>query len=405
MLSEPRAGDAAILGADAAGASWAGGKGNLLIAIGAVVLTAAFAMLALHVEDQWVLGGVLAGGLAASVLAGRSGLTQRASAGFAGHNGVMNMVVTLALLATVFVFREDHFNLLMLASLLLFTVVCLGLNIQIGYCGVVNFAGAAFFGVGSYTAAVLIAHTQLPHLLVLLAGGVAAALVGSLLLMPVLRTRGHYAALVTIAFGILFRSFMEVNDTLGGPQGLKIPGMEIFGWSLKEGYEWGDSTISFYVNYVLAAAVLAALAMAITRRIERSWIGLNFDAVRIDEISASTFGINIRRWKITAFMIGNTFAGVAGAFFATMTGFIAPANFTFGDSLILLSIIVMGGLGNPWGIVPAAAIVLLLPEKLQAIQEYRFLLYAIAVILILLFRPDGLFPRGLRNYIPGWRAK
>ena len=83
----------------------------------------------------------------------------------------------------------------------------------------------------------------------------------------------------------------------------------------------------------------------------------------------------------------------------------APANFTFGDSLILISIGVMGGIGNPWAILPAAAIVLLLPEKLQAIQEYRFMLYAIAVILILLFRPDGLFPRRLRDYIPGWSAK
>ena len=378
---------------------------NLTFAVGGVALTAVFAMLVIHVENQWALLALLTGGSVAAWAAARLGVAKRADVAFSHHHRLLNLIVSCAFLSILFVFREDHFPLLMLASLLLYSVVCLGLNIQLGYCGVVNFAGAAFFGVGSYTAAVLAAHTQLPHLLILLAGGLAAASIGSLLLLPVLRTRGHYAALVTIAFGILFRTFLEVNETLGGPQGLKIPGMKIFGWSLRENIEWGDTTISFYANYVILAMILAALAFTITKRLERSWIGLNFDAVRIDETAAATFGINIPRWKITAFVIGNLFAGVAGAFFAMMTGFVAPTNFTFGDSLILISIGVMGGIGNPWAILPAAAIVLLLPEKLQAIQEYRFLLYAIAVILILLFRPDGLFPRRLRDYIPGWSAK
>lgn len=380
-------------------------KRNLAVAIGGIAVTAVFAMLVIHVENQWALLALLAGGCIAAWGAGKIGIAGRADAAFSSHHRMMNTMVLCAFAAILFVFREGHFQLLMLASMLLYAVVCLGLNIQIGYCGVVNFAGAAFFGVGSYTAAVLATQTQLPHLLVLLAGGAAAALVGSLLLLPVLRTRGHYAALVTIAFGILFRTFLEVNETLGGPQGLKIPGMKIFGWSLRENIEWGDTTISFYANYVVLAMVLAALALTITKRLERSWIGLNFDAVRIDEVAAATFGINIRRWKITAFVIGNAFAGIAGAFFAMMTGFVAPTNFTFGDSLILISIVVMGGIGNPWGILPAAAIVLLLPEKLQSIQEYRFLLYALAVILILLFRPDGLFPRRLRDFFPGWRVQ
>ena len=97
--------------------------------------------------------------------------------------------------------------------------------------------------------------------------------------------------------------------------------------------------------------------------------------------------------------------GIAGAAYGLMTGFVAPNNFTFGDSLILVSIVVLGGIGNPWGILPAAAIVLILPEKLQFIQEYRFLLYAVLVILILLFRPEGLLPRRIRNYFPGGAAR
>jgi ABC-type branched-subunit amino acid transport system permease subunit len=178
--------------------------------------------------------------------------------------------------------------------------------------------------------------------------------------------------------------------------------MQILGWKLNDGPALFGVSFSFYVNYVILAFALVAGMFILTRRIKRSWIGLSLDAVRIDETAASTFGVHIARWKITAFIIGNLFAGIAGAFFAMMTSFVAPANFTFADSLILLSIVVLGGIGNLWGILPAAAIVLLLPEKLQAIQEYRFLLYAVAVILILLFRPQGMFPRRLRSFIPGW---
>lgn len=378
---------------------------NLSLSIGGVLLTTAFAMHAMAAENQWLLLALLVGAGLAAFAASKSGIAGRAEQAFSSHHHLMHGIVLLAFVSFLAVFHEEHFALLMLSTVLLYAIVRLGLTIQTGYCGVVNFAGAAFFGIGSYTAAVLVAHTQLPHLLILLIGGIAGAAIGGLLLLPVLRTRGHYAALVTIAFGILFRTFLEVNDTLGGPQGLKVAGMKISGWSLRENIELGDITISFYANYAICALILAALAFTITKRLERSWIGLSFDAVRIDETAAATFGINIRRWKITAFMLGNGFAGVAGAFFAMMTGFVAPTNFTFGDSLILISIVVMGGLGNPWGILPAAALVVLLPEKLQAIQEYRFLLYALAVILILLFRPDGLFPRRLRSYIPGWSSK
>jgi ABC-type branched-subunit amino acid transport system permease subunit len=290
----------------------------------------------------------------------------------------------------------------MIATVLLTVVVCLGLNVQFGYGGILNFAGAAFFGTGCYTAAVLTQHTGLPHLLVIGAGGVVAAALGSLLILPVLRTRGHYAALVTIAFAILFKTFLEVNDTLGGPQGLSVSGTTLFGWSFNANIELGEDTeISFYVNYVAASLVLLIVAFGSTRRLERSWIGLAFDAIRLDEVASACFGVSIVRWRTVAFVIGNFLVGVAGALYGMMLGFIAPNNFTFGDSLIFVSIVLLGGIGNPWGVALAATIIVLLPEKLQIIQEYRFLLFALMVIAILLYRPSGLIPRGLRGYFPG----
>ncbi len=368
-----------------------------LLALAALTLTA---VLLLWVQSQTAVLILLSAVAAAVLLAARLGWLGRVQASFAGNEAVLNGAAVLAVLVVAACFHANHFALLMVATVLVYILACLGLTIQLGFAGVLNFAGAAFFGIGCYTAAVLTADTALPHLLVLLAGGLMAALIGSLLLYPVLRTRGHYAAVVTIAFALLFRTFLEVNDVLGGPQGLRVAGFDLFGWAFNDNLRLGPIKTSFYLNYVLLALLLVVLAFALVRRLERSWIGLNMDAIRLDETAAACFGIDPGRWKITAFTLGNGLAGIAGALFGMMLGFIAPANFTFADGLVMVSIVLLGGIGNPWGVVVAAVIVVVVPQKLQIIQEYRFLLYALMVILILLFRPEGLLPRELRRYLP-----
>jgi len=357
----------------------------------------------LAAERQALIIALLAVGVAAVAGAAWSGLLERVGRSFTVHENAFDGAAIVAALAIAGFFHDNHFVLLLMVTVLLYSVATLGLNVQFGYAGVVNFAGASFFGIGAYTSAVLNAQTSVTHLLGIVIGGLLAALAGSLLLLPVLRTRGHYAAVVTIAFALLFKTFLEVNDVLGGPQGMQVKGMTLFGWSFNDSIEIGGVSASFYLNYFVLSLFMLIGAFALVQRLERSWIGLNLDALRLDETAAACFGLNVARWKITAFLIGNFLIGAAGALFGMVGGFVAPNNYTFADSLILVSILLLGGIGNPWGLVLATIIVVVLPEKLQTLQEYRFFLYALMVIAVLLFRPEGLWPRPVRRYFSGWR--
>ncbi|RQO34105.1 branched-chain amino acid ABC transporter permease [Herminiimonas sp. KBW02] len=364
----------------------------------ATVLVTAYMWLFLHAESQLAIGVLIVLALVLAIVGKKTGTTQKVEQAAASRPGLARLWTVMGLLALVAAFYDSHFVLMMICAVLLYSTACMGLTLQFGFVGVANFAGAAFFGIGSYTTAVLATHTGLPQLANIAISGVVAAIIGSVLILPVLRTRGHYAALVTIAFGILFKTFIEVNDVLGGPQGLQVPGMQLFGHAFNDGFKLFGIEFSFYVSYVLLSLVICAGAFVLVKALERSWVGLSMDVVRTDETAAATFGLHIARWKVIAFTMGNLFAGIAGSVYGMMVGFIAPNNFTFSDSLLLVSIAILGGLGNPVGLIPAAIIVLMLPEKLQFIQEYRVLLYAALVIAILLFRPEGLLPRKTRLF-------
>jgi ABC-type branched-subunit amino acid transport system permease subunit len=362
----------------------------------AVFFAAAAVTTLVLIENQRLLGLALAGIAAVCFGAARFGGIAATEAAASRHPWLLRALILIAATAVLFVLRDDNFGLLMLATVLIYATVCIGLTIQMGYVGLFNFAAAAFVGTGGYTAAMLGQKGGLPDPLVLMCGGLAAVVIGSFLIFPVLRTRGHYAALATLAFGVMFNVFLDANELLGGPQGLKIPGINLFGWDFSNDLHIAGFTFSFYVNYVILTGALTALAMIVAGLLDRSWIGVWLDVVRLDETAASVFGLKIGRWKILAFTLGNFLAGLMGAVYAKMTGFIAPSNFTFGDSLVMVSIVILGGVGNRWGVLPAALIVVLLPEKLQFIQEYRLLLYAILVMVILIVRPDGLVARRMR---------
>mgnify|MGYP001041625715 FL=1 len=365
-----------------------------MVAVAGVLVLACI----LALESELALAGTLvaAGGLWWWGL--RAGIIAEAGAFSDRRPWAARLVVAGAATVLLIAFHGEHYALLMISTVLLFAAACAGINIQTGLTGLANFAGAAFFACGGYTLAVLAKSTALPHFLAILAGGVVAAAIGAVLLLPVLRTRGYYSALVTIAFGILCSSFLQVNEQLGGAQGLQVPPLTILGWDMGSGFEVAGREVSFYFAYGLLALAVFLLSSLVAHAIEWSAIGVNLDATRSDELVGSTFGINPQRWKITAFLLGNFLIGIAGAVYAGLTNFVSPAGATFEQSLLLISIVILGGIGNSWGSLIAAVLVILLPEKLHSLQEYRVLIFSVFVVAVLLFRPKGLVPRRMRDF-------
>ncbi len=376
---------------------------SLVANVTALVAGVLYLIAVLSIDAELQFAALLIAGLLVVALGMRLDLISALRRGYSENESVMDTLSIVAIASIGIYFHNSQFVLFLLSTVFIYIVACLGLNLQFGYAGMLNFAGAAMLGVGGYAAAVFGTQDALPRLLLLPIGGIASVVVGSILLPPMLRTHGHYSAVITIAFNLLFMTFLEVNSLVGGTQGLPVHGLSLFGFSFNENWNFAGVKFPFYFNYFVVTFILAILAFVFVRRLERSWIGLNFDSIRLDETSSVCFGINIRLWKSVAFMAGNFIMGVAGAVYAQMLGYIAPSNFTFGDSLILVTIIILGGLGSIWGTVLAAAVVIILPEKLQAIQEYRFFIFAIIVVLVLRFRPSGLLPRAARVYFPGWR--
>jgi ABC-type branched-subunit amino acid transport system permease subunit len=282
---------------------------------------------------------------------------------------------------------------------LLYVTIGQGLNFQIGTAGVINLAGAAFAGLGGYTVGLLTVGLGVPPLLALLIGPLAAMVVGAILFVPILKTRGHYLALVTIAFGFIFNILMNNLEFTGGPQGIKnIPTLRPFGHVFSGPLRLGDFVLPSHANFYYAALVMAAVVTLGMWRLHNSWLGLALNTLRDDEIAARCSGVNVARQKLVAFSIGNFAIGLGGAFYALMVGFVSPPDFDFGYSLIMLSVIILGGVDSVPGIVLGACLLIPLPERFRFLHEYRLLLYGIVIVLMLLFRPRGLWPASVRRF-------
>ena len=303
---------------------------------------------------------------------------------------------------------------------LLFILLALGLNIVVGFAGLLDLGYIAFFAVGAYSYALLASPQFGIHwsfLALLPLGALVAAVFGVLLGAPTLRLRGDYLAIVTLGFGEIIRIFLNnlnrpVNIT-NGPQGITlIDPLGLGGWTLSKTYTVAGLTVAPVHSYYFVFLACALASIFISLRLEDSRIGRAWIAIREDELAAAAMGINTRNVKLLAFAMGATFGGVAGGLFASFQGFVSPESFGLLDSIMVLCMVVLGGMGNVGGVVLGAILLTALPEALRYMgplqqrwlgevyvepSDLRMLLFGLALVVMMLFRPAGLWPSTIRR--------
>lgn len=371
--------------------------------------------LSLDIRLIWVLYA------AAAVFAGRlffslagAFIGPRLSAGFAPRAkkkpavpGATRLYVGVAMMALAFILPWLPFadrNLIDKATLILIYVMLgWGLNIVVGLAGLLDLGYVAFYAVGAYSYALLSSYFGLSFWICLPLAGLLAGTFGIALGFPVLRLRGDYLAIVTLGFGEIVREvIINWGALTGGPNGLTgIQRPSFFGLPMMppgsvEGVTFSEFfglAFSPYQRIIFLYYLILALALAtnlFTLRIRRLPIGRAWEALREDEIACRSLGLNPTMIKLSAFAIGASFAGFAGSFFATRQGFISPESFTFIESAIILAIVVLGGMGSQIGIVLAALILVGLPEWFRELAEFRMVAFGAAMVLIMVWRPQGL---------------
>ena len=298
--------------------------------------------------------------------------------------------VLLCSLVFPFLFSTYQTNIMITA--LMYVMLGLGLNIVVGLAGLLDLGYVAFYAVGAYSYALLNYHFDVGFWMALPIGALLAALFGVLLGFPVLRLRGDYLAIVTLGFGEIIRLILENwNEFSEGPSGISNISRPGF-----FGIELSLEHAILYLYYLMIAMVV--FTIFVVNRLQDSRIGRAWVALREDEIACQAMGIDKRKTKLTAFALGATWAGIVGVIFSAKTTFINPASFTFLESAIILCIVVLGGMGSIFGVIVGALILILLPEYLRALSDYRMLAFGAVLVTMMIFRPQGVVANIRRSY-------
>jgi branched-chain amino acid transport system permease protein len=301
-------------------------------------------------------------------------------------------LAALAVAAIVFPFAVSLYQVNIMTTALMYIMLGLGLNIVVGVAGLLDLGYVAFYAVGAYTYALLNYHFGLSFWICLPVGAATAAIFGIILGFPVLRLRGDYLAIVTLGFGEIIRLILENwNEFSFGPSGIANiprPGLLSIDFSLK-----GHTVYIYFLVIVFTIFTIFMVNRLQNSRLGRAWL-----ALREDEIACQAMGVDKTRTKLTAFALGATWAGLAGVIFAAKTTFINPASFTIWESINILCIVVLGGMGSIVGVVLGALVLVLLPEYLRAFSEYRMLTFGCILVLMMVFRPGGIVSNVRRTY-------
>ncbi len=295
----------------------------------------------------------------------------------------MIVLMILAAVAMVIPVVANNYLLEVLTNAWFYTILCLGLNIVVGYAGLLDLGYAAFFAVGAYTTGILTSKFGFNFWLTIPFAVGCSMLAGVIIGGPTLRLRSDYLAIVTLGFGEIVRIIARNLEITGGASGLiGIERPYFFGIQLNQG-------IHFYYVFLL----LAIAACYVSYRLQHSRLGRAWQYVREDEDAAEAMGIDRVGVKLHAYVIGAMFGGIAGCFFAAKMTAISPETFTFAQSVLILLGVVLGGMGKIPGVIVGAFALVLFPEVFRGVGSMRMLIFAIVMLVIMLYRPEGIWPR------------
>ncbi|MEV0264415.1 branched-chain amino acid ABC transporter permease [Streptomyces sp. NPDC050617] len=345
----------------------------------------------------------------AAVALFKAGLIARLSTLTNKHRNITIAAAFAAAAAFPLTQNTDQYTLIAV-NILIFATVALGLNVVVGLAGLLDLGYVAFLGVGAYTAALVSGSTastfdiHFPFWAAALTGTAASLLFGVIIGAPTLRLRGDYLAIVTLGFGEIFRITVGNLDgnsgpsVTNGPNGIpNIPDLVVFGYSFDKTHDIAGITLTPFANYYLLMLLITILVVLVFSRAGNSRIGRAWIAIREDETAATASGINSFRLKLLAFALGATLAGLAGTVQAHVTSTVVPEQYVFAgpvppNSAFLLAAVILGGMGTISGPLLGAALLYLIPAKLQFLQDYQLLAFGIALILLMRLRPEGIIP-------------
>lgn len=300
------------------------------------------------------------------------------------HSASLTVRISFLAFLMGFPFMAQDYFLDVVVLTGIYIILALGLNVIVGFTGLLHLGFAAFYAIGAYSYALLNTKAGLGFWYALPACAGLAALSGVVIALPALRLKGDYLAIVTLGFGEIVRLLLNNMDTFtGGPNGISgIAAPYFFGITI------GRLGVHYYIT--LMAVILTYIVI---KRVRWSKTGRAWIAIREDEICAATMGVNIMRYKLYSFAFGSFWAGLAGALFAAKMQFVSPESFTFIESVLILCMVILGGLGSIPGVIAGAIILVMLPEVLREVQTYRMLALGAGLIIMMIFRPQGLFGR------------
>ncbi|MEL7563639.1 MAG: branched-chain amino acid ABC transporter permease [Dehalobacterium sp.] len=281
----------------------------------------------------------------------------------------------------------------------IYGMAALGLNFQMGSTDMVNFAPAAFMGIGAYTLGVFTSKLGMSPWIGLAVAIITSGIMGLLIGIPTLRTKSYYLSLVTMAIQLAFTMVLFNIPYLGGPNGITgVKPMSFGNFSLVKSYTVFGFKMAPQIPYLYLCLIVLALFIFIAMRVYISRIGLSLNTIAQDEVAANCMGVNITARKLFAFVIGAIFCGVAGALYGSYTSYVGPDDFGFPKSLMIICMVILGGMDNTIGVVTGAFILTVITEKLRVFSDFQQLVYGLILLTVLIVRPAGLIPKRVRNY-------